>query len=252
MSEANETTVLESGDIFFLYRPKTNEDDPEDTGDIQRFYFAMRPQGGKGTRLCIAGRKHLPDVKDHERVWGFVDMVTKDDRELERELHEDRYQTKTRGEQRSPAARPVGEGVYVVTLEEGQMHLSYALELPGTPGEAQRAFNIAPKASFALSVKNPEKAQPKGAGLSDERKADYPDRLQEEFRDRRFAREDPRLLDHEGAEFILIGARRDPQQAYGAPLDPEDEDYGTSEAVRRLGMVKSRHPVKPLFEGTWD
>jgi len=69
MAEADDTTVLESGDIFFFYRPRTNEDDPESLGDVQRFYFAMRPKGGQGTRLCLAGRKHLPDVKSHERIW---------------------------------------------------------------------------------------------------------------------------------------------------------------------------------------
>ncbi|MBS1303306.1 hypothetical protein [Loktanella sp. SALINAS62] len=252
MAEEKETDVLEEGDIFFFYRPKINLDDPDALDDIQRFYFAMRPKGGKDIRLCIAGRKHLPDVKSHERVWGFVDMVTKEDREIERGLREERYQTKTRDEQREPAARPVGEGVYAITLEDGQMHLSYALELPEDPGQVQRTFNIAQEASFALSVKNPEKGQPKGAGLSEDQEADYPNRLQDVFRDRRFAREDVRLLNYEGAEFILVGARQDPKKAYGAPISPKDEDYGSSDTVRKLRMVKSRHPVKPLFEGEWD
>ena len=61
-----------------------------------------------------------------------------------------------------------------------------------------------------------------------------------------------RLLDYEGAEFVLVGARRDPEKAYGVELDAEDEDYGSAEATRRLRLVKSRHPVAPLFEGEWD
>ena len=252
MAEAErQPELLESGDIFFLFRPRTNEDDPSGAGDVQRFYMALRPTGGR-IRLCLVGRKHLPDVDDHERVWGFVDMLADNGREVEEALREERYETKTRGEQRTPAARPAGEGVYAITLEDGQMHLSYELELPDDPGAVQRELNIAPKASFALSIKNPEKGQPKGAGLTDDRKADYPKRLQEEFRGRRFEAEDARLLDYEGAEFVLVGARRDPEEAYGVELDAEDEDYGSAEAIRRLRLVKSRHPVAPLFEGAWD
>ena len=244
--------LLETGDIFFLFRPVTNQDAPGGPGDVQRFYFAMRPTGGKTVRLCIAGRKHLPDTDAHERVWGFVDMLAESGAAIEKQLREEHYETKTRGEQEQPAARPAGEGVYAITLEGGRMHLSYRLELPETPDEVQRAFNIAPEASFALSVKNPEKGQPKGVGLGPDRKADYPDRLQEEFRDRRFAAEDVELLNYEGAEFILVGARRNPERVYHLDLNAEDEDYASSETVRRLRMVKSRHPVAPLFDGHWE
>jgi hypothetical protein len=61
-----------------------------------------------------------------------------------------------------------------------------------------------------------------------------------------------RLLDYEGAEFILIGARRDPETAYDIALDTEKEDYAHADIINRLRMVKSRHPVAPLFEGTWE
>jgi len=242
----------ETGDIFFLFRPTVNEDDPDSLEEVQRFYFVLRPDDNGPLRLCAAGRKRLPDVSRHERVWGFVDTVNKDAAALEKALREEEYGTKTRGVQRSPAVRPAGEGVYAISLEDGQMHLSYALELPEHPADVQRSFNIAPEASFALSVKNPEKGQPKGAGLRTEQKADYPDRLQEVFRDRRFSREDVRLLDYEGAEFILVGARTDPEAAYDIDLETEDEGYRSADVVSRLRLVKSRHPIKPLFEGEWD
>ena len=131
------------------------------------------------------------------------------------------------------------------------MHLAYSLELPERPREVQREFKIALEASYALSVKNPEAGQPRTAGLSKQDKADYPQKLQEEFRDRRFAREDVRLLDYEGAEFILVGARRDPEKAYGIALETEKEDGAHADIINRLRMVKSRHPVTPLLEGTW-
>ncbi|WP_026621194.1 hypothetical protein M728_004922 (plasmid) [Ensifer sp. WSM1721] len=245
------TVVLEEGDIFFLYRPRVEEEHPSNIGDVQRFEMVLRPHGGERVRLLIIGRKRLPEVERHERHWGFVEAITGSAKDLEKELRERRYGTGTRGKRSQPAARPAGEGVYAITLEDGQMHLSYALELPENPGEVQKAFKIAPEASYALSIKNPEKGKPANAGLREDDEADYPEKLQEEFRGRRFAREDVRLLDFEGAEFILIGARSNPEAEYGLDLGAEHEDYEHAETIRRLRMVKSRHPIKPLFKGRW-
>ncbi len=139
-----------------------------------------------------------------------------------------------------PAARPAGEGVYALLRTNGKMHLAWALELPEQPGEVQKAFNIPAQASLAISIKNPEKGGPRSAQLSEEQKADYPQRLQKEFRDRRFATEDPRLLDYEGAEIILIGARKNPSQAYQVDLQPEDESEASADMFRQLRFAQSR------------
>lgn len=248
-----ETEVLERGDIFFLYRPRVDEDEPAGMGAVQRFFIVLRPEGRpKKHRLLVVGRKRLPDIEAHERNWGFVALVTDRADAIERELREETYETKTRGEQRQPAARPAGEGVYAISLEDGQMHLSFALELPEQTDEVQHSFRIPPEASFVLSVKNPEAGQPRAAGLREEQKADYPEKLQREFRGRRFEREDVRMLDYPGAEFILVGARTDPQREYDVELETEKEDYQHAEIIRDLRMTKSRHPVQPLFEGRWQ
>lgn len=250
-----EMEILEEGDVFFLYRPDVNEHEPEGTGDVQRFFMALRPRGGRRTRLIVIGRKRLPDAESHERNWGFVTLVTDDSAEIERELREEHYGTKTRGEQEQPAARPAGEGVYVVTREgseeTGQMHLAYELELPERPGAVQKAFKIAPKAAYALSVKNPEKGSPLAAGLSKEQKVDFPKKLQEAFRDRRFESERLEHLDHEGAEVMLVGARTNPEKAYGVDLPAQDEDERHADAFSKLRMAKSRHPIEPLIRGDW-
>lgn len=52
-------------------------------------------------------------------------------------------------------------------------------------------------------------------------------------------------------EFVLIGARDNPEKAYDISLDTEREDYSYAETIRNLRMWKSRHPVKPLFQGDW-
>lgn len=248
--------IVESGDIYFLYRPKVRaEGEPEEgaggIADVERFHIVLRPDGASRFRLMTVGRKRLPDVEDHERNWGFVDLVARSAKEITSGLDEQRYRTKTRGERVRPAARPAGEGVYVLARTGHSLHLAYALELPEKPGPVQRELNILPEGSFALSVKNPEKGSPAGAGLDGEREADYPEKLQEEFRGRRFAAEDTRLLDHAGAEFILVGAGRDVKRDLGVALDPEDESEGSADIFTRLRLAKGRHPIEPLLTGKW-
>lgn len=252
MAEPNRSAEkLEDGDIFFLYRPRVNETEPSGIDDVQRFYIVLRPHGGGRVRSLVIGRKRMPDTQTHERVWGFVDAVADEAAELEPDFRGETYETKTRGEQTQPSVRPAGEGVYVVSLEDGQLHLSYKLELPEKTGTVADAFNILPEASYALSIKNPERGQPEAAGLNPDEKADYPEDLQKKFRERRFSREDIELLNYENAEFILIGARTDPESEYDIGIDTQKESYSDADIVRRLKMVKSRHPVEPLFKGEW-
>ena len=108
-----------------------------------------------------------------------------------------------------PAARSAGERSYALAEVEDSLRLMYELSKPRKPGAVQRAFNIVPKAEFVLSIKNPEKSSPPGTGLS-QREADYPRPLQKSFGGRRFA-DEVKLLDYEGAEFILVGARENPE-----------------------------------------
>jgi hypothetical protein len=151
-----------------------------------------------------------------------------------------------------PAARPAGEGVYALVRRGEALHLAYDLELPETGGPVQKALKIAPKASFVISVRNPEKGAPRSVGRGREDQPDYPKGLQEEFRNRRFASGDPRLLDYEGAEILLVGARSDPEKAYEVDLGAEDEDEGSAEIFKELRFAKSRHPARPLLSGEWE
>ena len=151
-----------------------------------------------------------------------------------------------------PAARPAGEGVYALVREGSRMHLAWALELPKKPGPVQRAFNVPEEASLAISIANPEKrGGPRTAQLSEGQQAHYPKSLQKEFHGRKFATEDPRLLDYEGAQVIFIGAREDPERAYHIDLQPEQESEGSADIFRQLRFAKSRHPVEPLLRGEW-
>jgi hypothetical protein len=68
-----------------------------------------------------------------------------------------------------------------------------------------------------MSIKNPDKSSPPGAGLPEHEEADYPKSLQRSFGGRRFA-DEVKLLDYEGAQFILVGTRENPEEEYGVKL----------------------------------
>ena len=61
----------------------------------------------------------------------------------------------------------------------------------------------------------------------------------------------PDVLDHEGAEIVLIGAKRS-VSALGLRLEPRRETEATAEIFTELRMEKSLHPVGPLLEGKWE
>jgi hypothetical protein len=67
--------IVEKGDIFFAYRPRTGEDKAKGLEDVQRFFMVLKPEGQNLVRLAVLGRKRLPQAKEHERIWGFVDTV---------------------------------------------------------------------------------------------------------------------------------------------------------------------------------
>jgi hypothetical protein len=246
--------VLEQGNIYFLYRPKVNQDAAHDFRDVQRLYIVLKPHGKRVFRLLIIGEKRLPSVtpRGDRKSWGFVDNVGTRVEEIEDELDPKAYFTKTRGERLRPAARPAGEGVYALLRHEDHTHLVYALELPAKPGEVQHAFNIVEEGSYIISVKNPEAPSPPGMGLDDRRQADFPRALRERFQNRRFIDVDPPdFLDYEGAEILLIGASHDVHEELGLRLHAERETEATAEIFRELRLEKALHPIAPLLKGEW-
>ena len=247
----SQAEILERGHIYFMYRPRVGEEHPAGVADIERFYMALEPDSGHPVRLMVIGAKHAPGVDNHETTWAFVDRVSDTPSGLEATLQVATYETRTRGERALPAARPAGEGVYAIVYRKDQAHLMYALELPDEPDDVQKQLRIAPEASFALSIKNPEQGAPTAAGLQADQAADYPQALQERFRGRRFDHEHPKLLDYAGAEIVLIGARTNPEAAYGVSLEPGEEDVHTADILNELKMARSRHPVQPLIKGEW-
>lgn len=250
-SRDGDETVVERGDIFFAYRPRVNEDKAEGLADVQRFFMVLKPDGEKLIRLAVIGRKRLPQAKEHERVWGFIDRIGRAGKELEAEFKEHHYETKTRGERDIPAARPAGEGVYALVQRGRNLHLTYELELPERAGEVQEELNIPRQGAYILSIANPQRSPPPGAGLPEREEVHYPKALQREFQGRRFATADPGLLDFEGAEFVLVGAGTDPERAYDLDLDAEHETAAKADIFRQLKLSPRDLPLAPLLKGEW-
>lgn len=243
------TTELERGDIYFFYRPRVNVDEVRSLDDIQRLSLDLKVGGTRRLREIIVGTKHLPDPDRHERVWALVSRVSDHADDPGPELRERTYETRSRGARRQPAARPAGEGRYMIAVHDGHGHLAYVLELPHRPGEAQRALRIEREASYIVAVRNPDAPAAPGVG-SPGRRPQLPQHLSSRFRGRRFAQLDtPEWLDHEGVELVLIGAARDPGRELGLELDPQAERVHDADLFRDLRIRPGELPDEALRSG---
>lgn len=243
------STELEHGDIFFFYRPRVEVNEVRSPEDVQRLFIVLRPDGRSRLREIIVGPKRLPDPERHERVWAFVARVSDKAENLQEELRQRRYETKTRGERRQPEARPAGEGRYAIVDHDGHGHLAYVLELPQQLGEAQRVFGIEREASYIGAVRNPDAPAPPDMG-SPGSAPELPDHLRSRFRDRRFAQLDtPEWLDHERVELVVIGAASDPQGELGIELDAEEERIHDADLLQKLRIQHGELPLEPLRGG---
>lgn len=250
---AEKSTTLESGNIYFFFRPKVGVDKPKSIDDVQRLYMVLSPDQEERYRLAVIGQKVMPEPEHHQRYWGFVQAVGRKPEQIRDELGPETYSTRTRGERYVAAAIPAGEGRFRILRHEDHTHLAYALELPKREGQVQKEFEIEDQASYIISVKNPEAGSPAYAGLSEEEKANYPKRLQEVFRGRRFADADPpELLDYAGTEFVLIGSSEDVKDELGVEFKTENETESSADIFKDLKLEKTDRQLKPLFEGKWE
>lgn len=242
-------TVLERGDVFFLYRPTEDRREPGGLLDVRRFYMVLHPHEQERFRLIAIGKKKLPGLNDGaQRHWGFVDGVFDTPEELRQAASGIPALVGAHGEN----LRPAGEGVYALVLHGNHTHLAYVLELPPAPGEVQSAFNIQPEGRFVIAVKNPGATSPPGVGLEEDRQPDFAADLCARFGDRRWSAVDPaEFLNYEGAELVLIGGHDDLGEDLGIDLNAHPEDEETAAMFKDLHIEKSQRTIKPLFAGVW-
>lgn len=234
---------IEKGDIYFFYRPKVNANRINDRDDVQRLHLVLVPDKDATARLFIVGSKQLPDIVEGEakstaRDW-MMTYRTGKPKDIAEDLAPLEYQTKTWGDQEQGEAIPVGEGRYVLYSRHNSSRLAYRLANPEKPGKAQKELGILNEASYIISVRNPSVNVP---GFPDAR-PDYPKTLQNKFADKRWIDiDDPRLLDYENAQLLLVGAHKD--------LSDEEIDItGKADLFKTLGLKKREWPTEALQEG---
>jgi hypothetical protein len=219
LAESRQVSVLEQGRITFFYRPRVEQQRPEELGDVQRMLMLLEPEGRDRYRLIALGRKQLPQRGRHERFWGFVDVVLDHPQDMEAVLAAQTYGTKSRGVRHLPAARLAGEGTYALEEHDDHTHLAYSLDTITKDDPVVSELMIEESASYIVAVANPDPTAwglvdvpPLQQELFDELEvhvtipSPFPAALQERFRGRRYAQLDEvEWLEHPGGELIFIG-----------------------------------------------
>jgi hypothetical protein len=165
--------IVERGDAAFVRRSS-------------RVFVVLMPDHRRLVRQVMFGRLHLPDPRRRERVWACVADVT-------------------RGQPAEPAMHSANAR-YAIVDHGDHTRFEYALERANADAEL---VDLPPQASYIVTVRHPIAPTPPGTGLPPHEPARYPDDLLAAFRRRRFIPlTDAELLDHQGAELVLVGAGR--------------------------------------------
>ncbi|KAI9815166.1 MAG: hypothetical protein M1832_005568 [Thelocarpon impressellum] len=209
------SNILEKGLIYFFFRGRVDINEPHGVQDVARSYIVLRPiplgaRLGNGpavdaskNRLLALPKKVLP--RSHrDKFMAFVEKWDSSLKDLKEDfLHGSEYTTKTAGIRHKPAATPSGEGVYALTSTGRDTHLAYILTRPSELEEVQRELGLRERGSFLASAKNPEAGGPPNTTLS--KPAQFSKEIMQEFRGRAWMPLEPKLLDFDNCQILLIG-----------------------------------------------
>ncbi|KKY26915.1 hypothetical protein UCRPC4_g01381 [Phaeomoniella chlamydospora] len=238
------SSILEKGTIYFFFRGRVGIDEPKDVNDIARSYIIVRPLehdakltegpiGDTGNNRLFALPKKVLPLSGKDRFMTFVEKAKVSFQELKDEfLSASDYETKTAGTRHTPAATPVGEGVYAITTTGRESHLAYILTLPSELGEVQKEIGLQERGSFIISTKNPDYPGPANAQLP--QGPDYPSEIKQEFRSLRWMPTKPHHLDYSATQFLLIGESSGLSKA----TEPQKEDQYQSEPLEEMEKLE--------------
>ncbi len=230
-----ENKIIQKGNIYFFYRPKIGNQE-----EIQRFFFVLRPEDKNKYHLLIVGKKHLPETKQHESYFLFVDKASEDRKSLLKSLEENHYQTKTRGEQTQPASHCLAEGKYLIIEHYGHTHFCYQITSPAELKKEQMEFNLQKKADYLISVKNPQQPSAPKMGPGEQKKVNYPPEIQEKFANYRFiSLSEPNFLDYPGTEILLTTQLRQNLVERYKDLQACWEQIPVDDLVKEFGEISS-------------
>jgi hypothetical protein len=198
--------VMTQGAIEIRYRPAVDVESADDLVDVQELLLVLEQEGGP-VRLAEIGRKRLPPPDDDGASpnWGHVRRVVEQRDQLDEVLDGWTYETRTQGTRHQSATRVAARGTWVIDGEARDTRLVLGRQPELDDRQLLDQLGIEETASYRINAKNPRAGG--DTGLDAEERARYPDDLQAAFDGNRWAGVDPiELLDHEGAEFLLIPA----------------------------------------------
>lgn len=184
--EETPSSILEKGIIYFFFRGRVGINEPSDITDIARSYIILRPVphgakigegpiGDAGNNRMLALPKKVLPVSPKDRFMTFVEKTNCSMDDIKTSLSSSDYTTKTAGARHTPAATPIGEGVYAITSTGHETHLAYILTIPSELEEVQKGVGLRQRCSYLTSAKNPESTSPANTSLP--RGAEYPKEL---------------------------------------------------------------------------
>ena len=242
--DATPSSILEKGIIYFFFRGRVGVDEPTKVADIARSYIVLRPlphgaKLGEGpigdekkNRLLALPKKVLPK-SPKDRFMVFVEKANTSLDEIKQSLSSSDYTTQTVGARHTPAATPIGEGVYAITQTGRNTHLAYILTIPTEVEAVQKDIGLSQRGSYHTSAKNPESKAPANASLP--QGANYPKEIIDEFHGRGWMPLEPKLLDYENTQFLIIGHG---ENALEKAAQPEREDGEKPESETPLEEVE--------------
>ena len=129
----------------------------------------------------------------------------------------------------------------MIASRDDATQLAYSLGQPKTLGQPQKPLNIEKEARYVIAVRNPSIEVP---GFP-EAQPDYPKDVAQKFADKRWIDvSDSRLLDHENAQLVLIGAEEDAE-----PLDIGSG--GEADPFATFELDRGDWPDDPLRNGAF-
>ncbi|KAL8833456.1 MAG: hypothetical protein Q9170_004265 [Blastenia crenularia] len=250
--ESTPSSILEKGIIYFFFRGRVGIDEPSDVNDIARSYIILRPLphgaklgdgpiGDAGHNRMLALPKKVLPVSPKDRFMVFVEKANATMQDIKDSLSSSDYMTKTTGSRHTPAAAPIGEGVYAITSTGRETHIAYILTIPSEVNDVQDGVGLRQRGSFVTSAKNPETAAPAGASLP--KGAEYPKEILDEFRGRGWMPLQPSLLDYENTQFLIIGHNEESLDKATIP-QPEDEKKGKEEPKEEMEKLEHEDDLR--------
>ena len=266
------SSILEKGIIYIFERGRVGINEPSSPEEIARckltlcarFNFETRltrpsaaylvlrplPHGAKlgdgpigdsgNNRLLALPKKVLPK-SPKDRFMSFIEKGKIGLEELKNIMGPSDYTTKTVGTRHTPAMAPLAEGVYAITSSGRETHLAYILTIPSEITQVQQDMGLSQRGSWVTSVKNPSSPGPANANLP--KSAEYPQDMLDEFRGLRWMPLQPRHLDYENTQILLIGHKEGALEK-AADQQVQDEGEGKDKLIEEMEKLEHEDELR--------